>query len=310
MSDSYKAEMRLGHDHINLMQSLEVELILTFPKDYQVDVEQLKSNLLQHSAIQPAPFSLVSVKEEPKEAFGQKFLFVLQPQITGEFPITFRNIAFVSAGKKEEIVSDLYTVTVEEQSVKEASSIEIGPILPLSPSLPISLNAENQQFTEKRFSQEEKHVQQVFAEAAFPWLELIVGGLALVFIALSIKTHESIKPESKEKRIERARKQAMALIDELKKRPHVDKEQMEAFYSDLTEAIRHFIEEKYQIRAPTLTTPEFLQEMAQHPAFGTEERNRFAQFLESADRVKFAGYQPSEKEYFDALNTAQMYLII
>jgi len=71
------------------------------------------------------------------------------------------------------------------------------------------------------------------------------------------------------------------------------------FFVELSDIVRWLIEQTSNIHAPELTTEEFLRMLgSRHSAttFPTETRDRLRQFLESADMVKFAKFQPSREE--------------
>lgn len=72
------------------------------------------------------------------------------------------------------------------------------------------------------------------------------------------------------------------------------------FYVELTMVVRRYIQRKYGIKAPHMTTEEFLRE-----AKPSDELRRF---LESADMVKFAGVQATPEMADEATDSARAYL--
>ena len=72
------------------------------------------------------------------------------------------------------------------------------------------------------------------------------------------------------------------------------------FYVELTMVVRRYIQRKYGISAPHMTTEEFLR-----AAKPTDELRRF---LESADMVKFAGVEATPDMADDATESARGYL--
>ncbi|MGL4595105.1 MAG: hypothetical protein ACRCUY_10285 [Thermoguttaceae bacterium] len=80
------------------------------------------------------------------------------------------------------------------------------------------------------------------------------------------------------------------------------------FYIELTGIVRWFIEQQTRIRAPELTTEEFLHEIVGNAgkpqSFSTEMKNRLRLFLESADMVKFAKFRPTQEEIQTGFNRA------
>ena len=79
------------------------------------------------------------------------------------------------------------------------------------------------------------------------------------------------------------------------------------FYVELTMVVRRYIQRKYGVKAPNMTTPEFLREIAQARSEigGREELQKF---LESSDMVKFAGIEATPEMADDATDSARKYL--
>lgn len=80
------------------------------------------------------------------------------------------------------------------------------------------------------------------------------------------------------------------------------------FYVELTGIIRWYIEQQTKIRAPELTTQEFLREISDQwknrLTASPEIRDRLRLFLESADMVKFARMNPSHEDINQAFQRA------
>jgi hypothetical protein len=77
------------------------------------------------------------------------------------------------------------------------------------------------------------------------------------------------------------------------------------FYVELTMVVRRYVQRKYGIKAPHLTTEEFLREFRDAESVGKES---LARFLESADMVKFAGVEATIEMANDATESARGYL--
>ncbi|MBB74852.1 MAG: hypothetical protein CMJ75_10105 [Planctomycetaceae bacterium] len=83
---------------------------------------------------------------------------------------------------------------------------------------------------------------------------------------------------------------------------------IKAYYSELTGVVRRFIERSTGIRAPEQTTEEFLQAIARDHSFAASSSQRLAAFLQSADLVKFAGYQPANQDIEESFTRAQQFI--
>jgi hypothetical protein len=101
--------------------------------------------------------------------------------------------------------------------------------------------------------------------------------------------------------------------------PHVRaRRQLEdalAFISDpkvfsirVSDALRQYLEERFDFRAPERTTEEFLYELQNSDLLTPDQKDRMAEFLEACDLVKFAKYEPTEVE-LRALHASAVQLV-
>lgn len=103
--------------------------------------------------------------------------------------------------------------------------------------------------------------------------------------------------------IERARVE----LDRLVKRGLPGRGKYKDFYIELTMVVRRYVQRKYGVKAPHLTTDEFFAELAARglAAAGSSE---LKEFLQSADLVKFAGLEATPEMADDATGSARRYL--
>ena len=81
------------------------------------------------------------------------------------------------------------------------------------------------------------------------------------------------------------------------------------WFVELSSIVRDYLERRYEIRAPELTTEEFLPEaVAREGADAPSTARSSSQFLERCDRVKFAGYRPDPSESIATLDAARAFV--
>ena len=85
-------------------------------------------------------------------------------------------------------------------------------------------------------------------------------------------------------------------------------EEADAWYVAVSDAVRQYLENRFEIRAPEQTTEEFLRKSETSDEFSAEQRETLGEFLASCDRVKFAGYLPGEGESRAALELARAFV--
>lgn len=81
-----------------------------------------------------------------------------------------------------------------------------------------------------------------------------------------------------------------------------------AFYSRLSDIVRQYIERRFSLMAPERTTEEFLREVRHNPLLRDEHQRLLRNFLESADMVKFALYEPHREEAEKAFSAAREFV--
>lgn len=110
-----------------------------------------------------------------------------------------------------------------------------------------------------------------------------------------------------EKRIS-AYDHACQRLADLQRRGWPAKQEADAWYVELSDIVRRYIEDRYGVRAPELTTEEFLREAHQQIRLQPPQRERLEAFLSTCDRVKFAGYLPETAESRQAYLEAEQFL--
>ena len=183
---------------------------------------------------------------------------------------------------------------------------KIAPLLSLTEKYPITIDSNNRMnLLENPQSNLEEAKRNVYLWRlkTIPWKELLAVLLFVsiaAMIKLKPKSPESVSQIDQELNAQKKGLQSLEIIQNLLK-----KQNYEQFYLQLTDTVRRFIEERYQIKASIKTTEEFLQEMTQYPTLDPKTQNLLSEFLQRADQVKFAEHQPSSKECEEAYKAAE-----
>jgi hypothetical protein len=112
-------------------------------------------------------------------------------------------------------------------------------------------------------------------------------------------------------RIERQRSaydEAVARLRALEHAGPPDDTAADAWFVALSAIVRRYLEQRYEIRAPELTTEEFLLVATARPELSGDHRGLLRSFLERCDRVKFAGYRPDADESLATLKAARGFI--
>ena len=133
------------------------------------------------------------------------------------------------------------------------------------------------------------------------WFWRALAALAIILLAVFIwklwKKYRAqipvVPPIPAHVRAKQKLKEALALISQPKE-----------FCVLVSDTIRFYLEERFDFRAPERTTEEFLRELGGTDLLLPEQKDSLGNFLESCDLVKFAKYEPGEKELMELHHSA------
>ena len=72
--------------------------------------------------------------------------------------------------------------------------------------------------------------------------------------------------------------------------------QVKEYFIEISDILRRYVEGRFKVKAPELTTPEFLEKIKKADQLNSDHKLLLKKFLICCDLVKFAKYGPSEKE--------------
>lgn len=131
---------------------------------------------------------------------------------------------------------------------------------------------------------------------------LALGALFLVW-KLATRVRENIQLARMS-----PRDRALRELEKLLAKDLVRRHRVKEFYLELTMIVRRYIERSHGVRAPEQTTEEFLTAASENPGFKPEVVRRLRSFLQAADLVKFAAYEPDDGAIGDSTRTAREYI--
>ena len=137
---------------------------------------------------------------------------------------------------------------------------------------------------------------------------LVILGIASLVLVVGSGSILLVRALGTRRRIEQQRSaydEAVAHLRALEDRGAPDTDAADSWFVELSAIVRRYLEQRYDIRAPELTTEEFLLVAIARPELGGEHRMLLTQFLERCDRVKFANYRPDAEESLATLKAAR-----
>lgn len=149
------------------------------------------------------------------------------------------------------------------------------------------------------------------------WLDylwLIIGALiAVVLLATAIHYFRknkkvAIPPPTPKKPVESVDAKALRLLEELERQQLWQANRVKEYYSQLSEILRSYIEDRFQTPALELTTDELLHKAQSHREMGLHY-DRLSIILTTADLAKFAKAQPLPYEHTNTMELTKQFII-
>ena len=129
----------------------------------------------------------------------------------------------------------------------------------------------------------------------------VVGAAAIAAWILWRRRRQNVPPVAPELL-------ALQALEQLGRRDWIELGRARDYYYELTEIVRAYIERKFSLAAPEMTTEEFLNALARKPAALPYDTYRLRAFLEACDLVKYAAFSPQRSDADQALMTARAFV--
>jgi hypothetical protein len=135
---------------------------------------------------------------------------------------------------------------------------------------------------------------------AILFLLTVLGTLAVYF--LKKNRGEKIIPKKPAHEI------AYEQLEALKVKNYIAVNKIKEYYTEISDIIRHYLENRFKLRAPEMTTEEFLILARDSSELISEHKNLLREFLLCCDLVKFAKYAPTLNEINSIFDSAKHFI--
>ncbi len=89
---------------------------------------------------------------------------------------------------------------------------------------------------------------------------------------------------------------AYEALRKLRNEDYLNTGEIRKYYFELSDIVRHYLENRFSMRAPEMTTEEFLSSLKNTDNLESGHKSLLRDFLSHCDMVKFAKYRPDERE--------------
>jgi len=130
---------------------------------------------------------------------------------------------------------------------------------------------------------------------------LVAAGLTLVYF--------NRKKERQEKIIKRsAHEIAYEQLERLRVKDLISSGRIKEFYSEISDIVRRYLENRFGFKASEMTTEEFLAKVRESSSLNSGHKSLLREFLFRCDMVKFAKYLPQARDSDGAFDAAKNFV--
>ncbi|MCX7927695.1 MAG: hypothetical protein N2606_06140 [Candidatus Omnitrophica bacterium] len=259
---------------LNIGDNFRYEVQVEGPKDMQVEIEYLTAEALGVSAIKD--FGL-----NKKTFLGRSYWrqwYILDTYVSGNLTINSPSIRF-----RREAQSDWQTLKANNVTITVKSVLENS--------------------LQKETLRDIRGPKDITEKSPILILGVVLLILAVCFLLYFLKG----KKKQKKPPVIPADVIALRALEELQNKQYVEKGLYKLFYFELSDIVRRYLENRFGIRAPEMTTEEFLHKLnSDQTSLEDKHKQLLGNFLGHCDLVKFAKYQPDKEEINSSLDSARM----
>lgn len=261
--------VRVDKSNITIAETLLLEFDASIEPGYEVRMPKVDAMLENFGIVDWENFG---DKLDPNNNVVSRYQYRLEPFLSGSYSLPAFTFEFYDVNSPEENKYELTTEPVD---------IEVTSLL-----------------GEQRAELEIADIEDVMAvpkEPSYWWIWLFVPaafivGFVLWFYLRRKRVRELVRIFKPAHEI--AYDRLRALVDE----DLVGAGKIKEFYERISDILRHYIEHRFNLRAPERTTEEFLVELAGSDVLEPSDKENLGEFLKHCDLVKFAKHNPATEQ--------------
>jgi hypothetical protein len=273
------AHVRLDKAKISIAETVLLQLEATTSGKYQVQMPKVDEALLTNFGL--VSWDNLGRKLDPNNNVATTYQYRLEPFLSGKFDIPAFTFVFQDVNdpnSRHEVASEPISVEVTSLLGEDRVKLTIGDI---------------------------EGVVEIPAKTSW-WGLWLTGGSAVVIGPLVWWLVRRKRTREQTRIFQPAHELAYARLRALVAEGLVEAGRVKEFYERISAILRHYIEDRFDLRAPERTTEEFLYELGRTDVLAPPDKQTLQEFLTHCDLVKFAKHAPTTEQIqqsFDLVKT-------
>ncbi|MDP6359285.1 MAG: hypothetical protein QF473_29470 [Planctomycetota bacterium] len=274
--DDVRVSAQVDNSRPSIGDWVTCQVTLSGPEGVEFKKAELPQKLPDYVALKQRG-SLPQKTEDGKATRTWEFTFDFF--FTGKFPLPPIMITFTGKdGKERKLMVPIFFIDIQDLPLDPENAEDIRP---------------NQAMAEIPVSYRKYYVICGSILGA-----ILVIGIAALFFIRWLRKPEVIPPTPAH--IIAYEQMRRLIADRL-----VEEGRFEEFYVRLSDICRHYLENRFGLRAPERTTEEFLAILAGTSVLSPDHKGLVQDFLKHCDQVKFAQYEPGKDEMEGVFESAR-----
>ncbi|MBN1786904.1 MAG: hypothetical protein JW806_00750 [Sedimentisphaerales bacterium] len=261
--------VRVDKSTVTIAETILLELQAGIEPGFEVKMPQIAEVLTNFGIVD---WDNLGDKLDENNNVVSTYRYRLEPFLSGSFQIPAFTFEFIDANSPEENKHELTTEPID---------IEVTSLL--------GEDRENLQIADI------EGVVEIPKEPSYWWAWLLGVTVIVAVISLWLRLRRK-KVQELIRIFKPAHEIAYNRLRALVKQDLVKAGKIKEFYECISDILRHYIEHRFDLRAPERTTEEFLTELSSAGILSLSDQQKLEEFLTHCDLVKFAKHNPETEQ--------------
>ena len=278
-----KVVLSLDRREPTIADRINLTITVTAQEDYDIQLPRFGDKLEQFGIVDYHT-SQPRLIEDGRTMVSRSY--ILEPFLSGDYTIPPMKVGFSKRGetdpKQHDIETDEIAITVKSILPEKLGALKINEVVD-----PVALPR---------------------SVAPLAWIAMSVAVL-LAVVCVAVIVHR--RRRAVDATVVKVPAHVIALreLEELVADDLTGRGKIKQFYLRISGILRHYIEDRFGLRAPEQTTEEFLFSLGGSSGFPVEYRSLLDTFLNHCDQVKFAELQPATEDIQRTFDSCKAFII-